>query len=292
MSDPTGPHLAPVPDLPPAQRRRARKPTAAQEAAAARWSSSRSPLLAVVSTVFGMMMAVASDLPGLEKLPAGRASARTRSCIDVRGTQLGDADLQRGPHHRPADEIAPYVQVRDHRRRGPALLRELGRRPARHRRARSSRTSSRARRAGRLDDHPAVRQERAAGAGPSARCFQKLREAALAYHLTRKWSKEKILTEYLNSIYFGNGAYGIEAAARTYFGADPNHEGCGTRQQPVCANELEPARGGAAGRRSSRPRAATTRSRTRPPRAAGATSCCEKMLEQGRITRAAVPQTR
>ena len=50
--------------------------------------------------------------------------------------------------------------------------------------------------------------------------FEKLREAALAYHLTREWSKEKILTEYLNSIYFGNGAYGIESAARVYFGAE------------------------------------------------------------------------
>ena len=48
--------------------------------------------------------------------------------------------------------------------------------------------------------------------------FQKLREAALAYHLERKWSKEKILTQYLNTVYFGNGAYGVEAAARTYFG--------------------------------------------------------------------------
>ena len=48
--------------------------------------------------------------------------------------------------------------------------------------------------------------------------FEKLREAALAYHLTRKWSKQKILTEYLNSIYFGNGAYGVESAARVYFG--------------------------------------------------------------------------
>src|SRR5438874_122598 len=47
--------------------------------------------------------------------------------------------------------------------------------------------------------------------------FEKLREAALAYHLTRKWSKEKILTQYLNTVYFGNGAYGIEAAARTYW---------------------------------------------------------------------------
>ncbi|MGZ6497009.1 MAG: transglycosylase domain-containing protein, partial [Actinomycetota bacterium] len=48
--------------------------------------------------------------------------------------------------------------------------------------------------------------------------LEKLREAALAYHLTRKWKKTKILTEYLNSIYFGNGAYGIESAARVYFG--------------------------------------------------------------------------
>src|SRR5436305_862268 len=34
--------------------------------------------------------------------------------------------------------------------------------------------------------------------------FEKLRGAALAYHLTRRWSKQRILTEYLNSIYFGN----------------------------------------------------------------------------------------
>ena len=48
--------------------------------------------------------------------------------------------------------------------------------------------------------------------------FQKLREAALAYHLERKWSKDKVLTQYLNSVYFGNGAYGVESAVRTYFG--------------------------------------------------------------------------
>ena len=50
--------------------------------------------------------------------------------------------------------------------------------------------------------------------------FQKLREAAAAYHLERKWSKQKILTQYLNSVYFGNGAYGIESAMRTYFGEE------------------------------------------------------------------------
>jgi penicillin-binding protein 1A len=49
---------------------------------------------------------------------------------------------------------------------------------------------------------------------------RKVREAALAYQLEKKWSKEKILNEYLNIIYFGEGAYGIQAAAQTYFGID------------------------------------------------------------------------
>jgi len=52
---------------------------------------------------------------------------------------------------------------------------------------------------------------------------RKLREAALAYQLEKKWSKEKILNEYLNVIYFGQGAYGIEAAAQTYFGVTASH---------------------------------------------------------------------
>jgi penicillin-binding protein 1A len=47
---------------------------------------------------------------------------------------------------------------------------------------------------------------------------RKLKEAALAWQLEQKWSKDRILTAYLNTIYFGNGAYGIERAARTYFG--------------------------------------------------------------------------
>jgi penicillin-binding protein 1A len=49
---------------------------------------------------------------------------------------------------------------------------------------------------------------------------RKIREAALAWQLERdqeRWPKERILTEYLNTIYFGNGAYGIQQAARAYF---------------------------------------------------------------------------
>src|SRR5439155_10817961 len=46
---------------------------------------------------------------------------------------------------------------------------------------------------------------------------RKLREACLAVKLADKWSKRKILTTYLNQIYYGDQAYGIEAAAQTYF---------------------------------------------------------------------------
>ncbi|HEY7018781.1 MAG TPA: PBP1A family penicillin-binding protein [Gaiellaceae bacterium] len=51
---------------------------------------------------------------------------------------------------------------------------------------------------------------------------RKLKEAALAWQLEQRWSKDRILTAYLNTIYFGNGAYGVQQAALTYFhhGAD------------------------------------------------------------------------
>lgn len=48
--------------------------------------------------------------------------------------------------------------------------------------------------------------------------FRKATEAAIAIALEENYSKEKILEMYLNRIYFGSGAYGIKAAAKTYFG--------------------------------------------------------------------------
>jgi penicillin-binding protein 1A len=46
---------------------------------------------------------------------------------------------------------------------------------------------------------------------------RKLREACLAVQLNRDWSKQRILRAWLNIVYFGNRAYGVEAAAQTYF---------------------------------------------------------------------------
>ncbi len=46
---------------------------------------------------------------------------------------------------------------------------------------------------------------------------RKIKEACLAIKLSQHWSKNRILTEWMNQVYFGNHAYGVEAAAQTYF---------------------------------------------------------------------------
>ncbi len=52
---------------------------------------------------------------------------------------------------------------------------------------------------------------------------RKVQEALLALEIERNYTKDEILERYLNIIYFGAGAYGIEAAAHTYFGTDVGH---------------------------------------------------------------------
>ncbi|MDR1721346.1 MAG: penicillin-binding protein 1A [Endomicrobium sp.] len=47
--------------------------------------------------------------------------------------------------------------------------------------------------------------------------IRKIKEALLTVQLEKNYSKEEILQFYMNQIYFGNGAYGVQAAARTYF---------------------------------------------------------------------------
>ncbi|MEW6192334.1 MAG: biosynthetic peptidoglycan transglycosylase, partial [Bacillota bacterium] len=53
--------------------------------------------------------------------------------------------------------------------------------------------------------------------GPSRTLKRKVQEVFLAVQLERHYTKDEILTFYLNRVYFGEGAWGIGAAARTYF---------------------------------------------------------------------------
>ncbi|MEA2493783.1 MAG: penicillin-binding protein, partial [Thermoleophilaceae bacterium] len=176
--------------------------------------------LAVISTIFGMMISVSSDLPSLENHAQLRV-ARNSRLFSGTGKTVEIAKLT-GAQNRILDdesEISPNVKNAviaiedkrfyehsgvDYRGIARAVVQDI--------------TSKRAAQGASTITQQFVKNVLEAQGKRTV--FQKLREAALAYHLERQWTKGKILTQYLNTIYFGNGAYGIESAARTYFGKD------------------------------------------------------------------------
>ena len=190
--------------------------------------------LALISTVFGMMMAVTQDLPSLETTNEFKAS-RNSVLEDASGKH--EIAVLTGKENRilvKSEDISPLVKHAvvaiedkrfyqhkgvDYQGIGRALWADIRRK--------------RAAQGGSTITQQFVKNALAAQANRSV--FQKLKEVALAYQLERKWAKDKILTQYLNTVYFGEGAYGIESAARVYFGW--NHPGC----EPHCALVLEPA---------------------------------------------------
>ena len=108
--------------------------------------------------------------------------------------------------------------------------------------------------------------------------FQKLREAALAYQLERKWSKEKILTEYLNPSTSATAPTG--SSRRRASTSAGTTRGCEPRLRRARASSRR--RGRAAGRHDRLARAPTARSQQPAPRrSSGATSCSQRMHEQG-----------
>jgi penicillin-binding protein 1A len=184
-------------------------------------------VLALISTVFGMLMAVASDLPSLENRAQYDRAENSVLYADTPGCNDLEKDLAcqqiaklTGNQNRilvGEGEISPNVKnaviaIEDRRfysHKGvdyTGIARALVQDVLKRRAAQGGSTIT----------QQFVKNALDASADRSV--FQKLREAALAYHLERKWPKEKILTQYLNTVYFGNGAYGIEAAVRTYFG--------------------------------------------------------------------------
>ena len=78
------------------------------------------------------------------------------------------------------------------------------------------------RRGGKVEGASTITQQlaRALLLSPERTYIRKLKELFLAYKIETVLSKEQILETYLNQIYFGQGAYGVSAAAQTYFGKD------------------------------------------------------------------------
>jgi penicillin-binding protein 1A len=194
-------------------------------------------VLGLISFVFGMFVAVASDLPSLTKF-SQIENAKSSVLLDDLGHPLGVVSQQNRvivtPGQIPQIVKQAVISVEDKRFQtnsgvdirgiARAFVQDVGHR-------------------GNIQGASTIEQQfikNALQAQSHRTIFEKLREAALAYQLSHKWSKEKIITAYLNTIYFGNGAYGIESAAQTYFGGDVNHLGCGTPSHELCVKQLQP----------------------------------------------------
>jgi penicillin-binding protein 1A len=177
--------------------------------------------LALISTVFGMMMAVASEIPSLENSAEFRAARNSNLFADNGGPIARLTGNQNRILIEPQD-ISPNIKnaviaIEDKRfyTHQGVDLKGLARAAIAdfiHRGAVQG---------GSTITEQFVKNALAAQSNRTA--FEKLREAALAYHLEKQWSKQKILGEYLNTVYFGNGAYGIESAMRVYFGGPQTH---------------------------------------------------------------------
>ena len=192
-------------------------------------------VLGLFSMVFGMIMAVSQDLPAIYDFAQYKAS-KNSEVLDANGEPIGTLTSNQNKILLGSGQISPniknaVVSIEDSRFYehngvdfqgiGRALVQDI--------------LSLSASQGASTITQQFVKN--ALAAQESRTVFQKFREAALAYRLERRWSKDKILTEYLNTIYFGEGAYGIEAAARTFFGAA--HPGCGTETES-CASVLAP----------------------------------------------------
>jgi len=192
-------------------------------------------ILALVSMVFGMMAAVSQDLPAIYNFAQYKAS-KNSEVVDANGEPIGTLTSDQNKILLSSGQISPnlknaVVSIEDARFYehsgvdfqgiGRALIKDI--------------LSQSAAQGGSTITEQFVKN--AMEAQDTRTLFVKFKEAALAYRLEHHWSKDKILTQYLNTIYFGEGAYGVEAAARTFFGAA--HPGCGTETEP-CASVLEP----------------------------------------------------
>src|SRR5918993_2268610 len=140
-------------------------------------------LAAFLGTVSGVIFAFAGDLPAISALDDYAPSTITR-VYGVRGEVVGEFSTQRRV-------VVPYEAISPKLRGASTITQQLAR-----------------------------------GLFPEAVGFEigdvsperKIKEAIVAVQIEKRYTKNEIFTFYANQMYLGEGAYGVEAAARTYFG--------------------------------------------------------------------------
>jgi penicillin-binding protein 1A len=230
MSAVASPDIPPVDPDPPRRRRRLKRLRVLAIVLAL-------GVLGIVSFAFGIFMSVASDLPSLTRFSQIK-NAQSSELLDDVGQPIGVLSQENRvivkPNQIPQIVKEAVISIEDKRfySNSGIDLRGIARAFVEDIRHGSN-----------VQGASTIEQQfikNALQAQSHRTILEKLREAALAYQLSHKWTKDKIITAYLNTIYFGNGAYGIEAAAQTYFGQEVNHLGCGTPGKTLCVQQLKP----------------------------------------------------
>jgi penicillin-binding protein 1A len=171
-------------------------------------------LLGLAAFTFGLLRAISSQIPSLD--PANQPQQANTYVYASNGSTI--LAILRGSQARivvPSNKISPWLKH--------AIVATEDKRFYEHRgidlrgivRAAWSDVSGGPFQGGSTITQQFVKNALNANAPTLSR---KVREAALAWRLEQDWTKDEILTAYLNTIYFGNGAYGVEQACRVYFG--------------------------------------------------------------------------
>jgi penicillin-binding protein 1C len=181
-------------------------------------------LLAIAGTAFALYeyYAIASTLPDINDLQAQASQFETTRILDSEGNLLYEIlDPSAGRRtYVPLENISPYLIAATIATEDEAFYTHPGFNPVAIVRAFTQNYAS----GEVVSGASTITQQLArillfSTEEASDRSYiRKVREAILAAEITRRYTKNEILELYLNEIYFGNLAYGVEAAAQTYFG--------------------------------------------------------------------------
>jgi penicillin-binding protein 1A len=175
------------------------------------------PLLAVVAgSLVGFVYAFAK-VPVLDQVPA----AQTTVFLDRKGAEIGTLSATENRRIVPLADIPKNMQLavlaaedRDFYKHGAISYKGMLRA-----------AFANLRNAGVSQGGSTITQQYVKNAYPSVgrsrNLFRKLKEAVIAVKLEKRYSKDQILGFYLNTVYFGKGAYGVDAASRVFFANRP-----------------------------------------------------------------------
>jgi len=173
-------------------------------------------ILALVFSIFVFSALALRDVPDLNKAEAKFKHAETSKIFDVNGDLITNMYFEQNRVNVPISGISTYLQdavvaIEDERfyEHEGVDLKAIAR--AFYKDVQQGRIA---------EGGSTITQQYVKNTflSPEKMLTRKTKEAALAYELEKKYSKKEILEGYLNTVYFGQSAYGVETASQTYFG--------------------------------------------------------------------------